>query len=95
MRGSFQLLAGGNQRIPILQGPPVILSVGNFQAIRVQLFSKSNHLLEMIEILTMHYQIHRERNRKPANHSRQNDFVRVRLRACNPVRGLRPANLEN
>src|SRR5579863_8270615 len=56
----FQLLTSRNQRIPILQGPTVILSVGNLQAVWLQLFRKSNHLLEAIEILTMHHQVHGE-----------------------------------
>ena len=58
----FKLLPGRNQRVPILQSPTVILGMGNFQAIRLQLFRKPNHLLEMIEILAMHNQVHGERN---------------------------------
>src|SRR5580692_2236146 len=63
----FQLLPSGNQRIPILQSPTVILSVGNLQAVWLQLLRKSNHLLQVIEILTMHHQVHGESNRESPN----------------------------
>src|SRR5580704_4524184 len=83
---SLKLLASRNQHIPILQSPSVILGMRDFETIRSQLFRKSNHLLEMIEVLTMHNQIHGERNRKPANRLCKNDFVSMSLSARNPVR---------
>src|SRR5580692_540651 len=83
----FQLFTRRNQRIPILQSPTVILSVGNLQAVWLQLFRKSNHLLEVIEILAMNHQVHSERNWEPPNHLRKNNFVTMGFRSRNPVRG--------
>ena len=57
----------------------------NFQPIRLELFRERNHFLKVIEILPMHHQIDRERNRKPANHFGENYFVRVSLRTRNPI----------
>ena len=81
-----QLLARGHQGGSIGERPSVVLCVRNLHPVRIQLLNKCNHLLEMIEILPMHDQIHRECNLCLSNGTRKFDLMRVRLRTRNPVR---------
>ena len=51
-----------------------------------KLLDELDHLLEMIEILPVHDQVHGKRNGRLANLLGQDDLKRMALGACNPVR---------
>ena len=77
--------------LAILQRPAVILRVGNLHPFRLQLLDELDHLLDVVEVLPMHDQVHGEGHAAAGESSRR---VRScthgpwRLRSTAPARPL-------
>ncbi len=82
---ALNLLSRGQQRRAVLQGPAVILGVGDFHAFGRELLDKSDHLTQMIDVLPVHDEIHGERDLVLADEARQFNLVCVGFGAGNPV----------
>jgi len=83
---TIKLFACRQQSRPVLERPSVILRVGDFHAVGMESFECGNHLLQVIDVLTVHHQVSGESNAMLVNPSRHFHLVGMGARARDPVR---------
>src|SRR5215471_12017317 len=81
----LELVTGGKQRVPILERPPVILGVRDLHSLGLKLFGEFDHLVDVVQILSVDHQIDGECYWQCADGSCQGNFVSVRFCASYPV----------
>src|SRR5579871_2125949 len=81
----FDLRPGWHECGTIGEGPSVVLRMSDLDTLRLQLLDERDHLLEMVEILSMHDQIHGESDLIAADDVGEFDLVRVCFCARYPV----------
>ena len=73
----FELLARGQQGLPVAVGPAVILHVGDLDAVRVELQRQIDHGLQVMQVLAVHHHVQGERQACPAHELGGGDLLLV------------------